>query len=93
MKVPVYTFHKGEPKCLSRGFESLRKQKVTKMRIKTYEYEKERDFALVHVHEYDPVEREYNDEGILWADVVTGTLYKPTTGECLSSTKIQLLVD
>ena len=93
MKPPTYTFHKGEPKCLSRGFESLHKAKTTKMKIRTYEYEKERDFTLIHVYEYDPIDREYVDEGIVWADVVTGTLYKTKTGECLSSTKIQLLVD
>ena len=63
------------------------------MKVKTYEYEKEREFALVLVHEYNPMSREYKEEGVFWADIVTGTLYHPKTGECLSSTQISLIVN
>ena len=62
------------------------------MKIKTVEYEKQRKFKLVDVLEFDPVFQLYEDKGQYYADVVTGTLYSPKTGECLSSTQIQLLV-
>lgn len=83
---------KGEEPCLSRGFEKLKQNMVT-MKIKTIEYEKKRKFQLIEVDEYDPVHRVYKNLGKHWADVVTGTLYNPVTGECLSSTQIKLLVD
>ena len=69
------------------------KKNLVKMKIRTHEYEKERMFALVLVHEYNPIERAYHEEGLFWADAVTGTLYDPKTGDCLTSYYMKLLVN
>ena len=92
MQRSPYVIIKGEAACLSRGFESLKTDTVT-MKIKTVEYEKKRKFKLVNVLEFDPVFELYEDKGQYYADSVTGTLYDPKTGECLSSTQIKLLVN
>lgn len=91
MEHSPYIILKGEAACLSRGFERLKKGSST-MTIKTIEYEKKRQFKLVEVEQYDPVFREYEKLGKYYADVITGTLYDPKTGECLSSTQIRLMV-
>lgn len=88
----AFVIIKGEPKCLNRGFDKLKSNMVTKT-IKTIEYEKKRKFQLVEIDEYDPVTNVYKNIGKHWADVVTGTLYDPFNGECLSSTQIRLLLD
>ena len=86
-----YIIVKGEAACLSRGFDRLRKDTCT-MTIKTIEYEKKRQFKLVEVEQYDPVFQQYEKFGTYYADAVTGTLYDPKTGVCLSSSQIQLMV-
>jgi len=83
---------KGEAACLSRGFEKL-KQNTISLKIKTADYEKKRKFQLVDVDEYDPVFNMYENKGKFYADVVTGTLYHPKTGECLSSDQIKLILE
>ena len=82
---------KGEEPCLSRGFEKL-KQNMVSLKIQTVDYIKERKFQLIDVECFDPVFSEYTPIGKFYADVVTGTLYHPKTGECLSSTQIKLIV-
>ena len=91
MKTPFVVI-KGDAQCLSRGFEYLKKDTVP-MTIKTIEYEKQRQFKLVDVIEFDPVYECYEEMGQFYADSITGTLYDPKTGECLSSTQIKLLVN
>lgn len=99
MKHSEFLVMKGEPHCLSRGFERLRnpsKGKIVEMCIQTVEYEKKRKFKLVDVDEYDMNQSSdfaYKHLGKFWADIVTGTLYHPVTGECQSSSKIKLLVE
>ena len=87
----TYVVIKGHPFCLSRGLEFLKEDTVYRF-IKTIEYTKARKFKLVKVYEYDEPFREYNDMGNYWADIVTGTLYNPKTGECMSSTQIQMVI-
>lgn len=82
---------KGQPLCLTRGFEYLKKGAIPK-KIQTIDYTKTRMFKLVDVDEYDEPFRLYTNMGRFWADAVTGTLYDPKTGECLSSDQIKLLV-
>lgn len=91
MTQPQFVIVRGSPKCLTRGFEFL-KSNTVKLKIKTIEYEKERKFKLVDVHEFDPVAQVYEPMGKYYADAVTGTLYSPKTGECLSSLQIKLMV-
>ena len=88
-----YVVVKGQPKCISKGFDRLKKNAIS-MKVRTVEYEKgkKRKFNLVDVQEYDPVSETYSELGKFWADVVTGTLYDPKTGECQSSTQISLIV-
>ena len=86
-----YVIIKGEAACLTRGFEHLKSGTVP-MKIKTIEYEKERKFKLVDILEFDPVFDLYEDKGQYYADSITGTLYDPKTGECLSSTQIKLMI-
>lgn len=99
MKHSEFLVMKGEPHCLSRGFEKLRnlsKGKIVQMSIQTAEYEKKRKFKLIEVDEYDmnqPSHLAYKNLGKFWADVVTGTLYHPVTGECQSSSQIKLIVE
>lgn len=94
MNQNTYTVVKGEAKCINRGFDTLRKNAVVK-KIRTIEYEqgKKRKFNLVNIEEFDPVFNKYTPIGQYWADVVTGTLYHPQTGECQSSVQISLIVD
>jgi hypothetical protein len=96
MKHSEYIVVKGEPFCLSRGIEKLKNGDVKKKKIKTVEYVKERKFKLVEVDVFDPTIHHnfaYKYLGKFWADIVTGTLYHPETGECLTSTQIQLIVE
>lgn len=87
-----YIVHKGTPLCLSRGFESLKSGSEWKT-IKTIDYEKQRLFKLIDITEFDAVFNVYRPLGKHWADVVTGSLYNPKTGKCLSSDQIKLLVN
>ena len=40
----------------------------------------------------DPISNEYKELGKHWADSITGSLYNPKTGECLTSTQIRMIV-
>jgi hypothetical protein len=86
---------KGHPLCLTRGLVILgnRKRKgfVVKQ-IQTIEYTKPREMKLVTVDQFDMVTNKYETLGEFYADVVTGTLYDPETGKCLSSDQISLVV-
>lgn len=86
---------KGNPCCLSRGFDSLRGKKGVEIKtVQTSAGEKmERKMKIVFVQEYDPIEREYVDLGEFWADVGTGTLYRPFDGVCMSSTLIWMVLE
>lgn len=86
-----YIVIKGEPACLSVNFHLLKQGAVHKT-VETIEGRKERKFKLIDVQEYDPIRNTYEDIGQYWADSVTGTLYKPSTGECLTSFQIRLIV-
>lgn len=90
--MPQYIVYKGTPQCLSRGFESLKTGWEVKT-IKTIDYEKKRKFKLIELTEFDPVFNVYKPLGKHWADVITGSLYNPKTGDCLSSLQIKLLVE
>ena len=94
MKHSEFVIERGQPKCLTRGFEYLKQNTVT-LKIQTIEYIKERQFRLVTVDEFDPAVKNdypYTYFGQFYADSITGTLYDPKTGQCLSSTQIKLLV-
>ena len=82
---------KGEPACLSANFHLLKEGAVTKT-VETVEGRKERKFKLIDVQQYDPIRNIYEDIGQYWADSVTGSLYKPSTGECLTSTQIKMIL-
>lgn len=86
-----YLVTKGEPACLSRDFHTLR-QKTIRKKIRTVEGIWERDFQMIDVEEFDPIYNTYSDKGKFWADVITGTLYDPETGQCLTSTQMEMLV-
>lgn len=85
---------KGRPFCLytSKSFFELAKKKdvVTKS-VVTIGYTSQRKMKLVAVDLYDEVTKKYEPLGNFYADVVTGSLYVPTTGECLSSDQISLV--
>ena len=85
---------KGNPCCLSRGFDSLRGKKGVEVKtVQTSAGEMmERPMKLVSVQEYDPVDRIYKDLGEFWSDVATGTLYRPFDGACMSSTLIWMVL-
>lgn len=82
---------KGEPACLSQGFHLLKSDSVSK-KVKTIEGVMQRNFKLIEVQQYDPIKNEYTDIGKHWADCVTGSLYHPKTGECLTSYQIKMIV-
>lgn len=82
---------KGEPACLSQGYHLLKDGSVSKT-VETIEGRKERQFKLIEVQEYDPIRNVYTELGPHWADSVTGSLYKPSTGECLTSYQIKMIV-
>lgn len=86
---------KGFPCCLSRGFDSLRGKKGLEIKkVQTLAGEvMERKMKMVFVQEYDPVERDYIDLGEFWADVTTGSLYRPFDGICMSSTMIWMVLE
>lgn len=94
MSHSLFIVIKGQEPCLTRGFESMAKSKhrhVNKV-IKTAWGPEERRFLMVDVDEFDPTFNTYESIGSYWADVITGSLYEPATGRCLSSTQISLLV-
>lgn len=82
---------KGEPACLSVNFHLLKEGAVPKT-VETIEGRKERKFKLIDVQQYDPIRNIYEDIGQFWADSVTGSLYKPDTGECLTSYQIKMIL-
>jgi len=89
--IPNYVVVKGQPACLATNFHLLKHGCVPKM-VRTIEGEMERKFKLITLHEYDPIYNIYEDVGQVWADTVTGSLYKPDTGECLTSYQIKMIV-
>jgi hypothetical protein len=82
---------KGEPACLYQGYHTLLDNKVKKT-VVTIGGTMERNFKLIDVEQYDPIKNEYNEMGKHWADCVTGSLYKPDTGECLTSYQLKMIV-
>lgn len=91
-----YLVIKGDAFCLFKGMDKLKRMKSQKKKIKTVEYVKERKFCLIDVDIFDPNKpsnQAYEYAGKFWADIVTGTLYHPETGECQSSTQIQLILE
>ena len=91
MVMPQHIIIKGQPACLSVNFHLLKEGAVRK-KVKTIEGCLERRFKLIDVHEYDPIHNVYTEVGQHWADSVTGTLYKPETGECLTSYQMRMIV-
>lgn len=85
----------GQPLCLTRGFDSLRKQKhkIIKRRVDTSFEVLERPMKMVDVEIFYPVLNRYEDMGEYWADVDTGTLYDPFDGKCMSSTSMTLILE
>jgi hypothetical protein len=81
---------KGMQPCLTRGFDKLRGKKGVEVKtVRTLAGEvMERKMKIVFVQQYDPVDRIYEDFGEFWADIDTGTLYRPFDGVCMSSTMI-----
>lgn len=93
-KTPFITI-KGNPVCLTRGFDKLRGKKgLVKKKVQTLAGEiMERPMKIVFVQEYDPVEREYKDLGDFWVDIDTGSLYSQFDGVCQSSTLIWMVME
>ena len=85
-------------KCLISGFESLHKAKkhgeATLTKIDTrHGAVVERHLLKVEVFDYDKdTAREGESIGKWLADCVTGTLYNPKTGKCLSSDQMWVRV-
>jgi hypothetical protein len=93
MKHSEFVVIKGHPFCLTRGLVGLDKAKGSVIKdIKTIEYIKPRKMKLVTVDQFDMATNEYELLGEFYADVITGTLYNPETGKCLSSDQISLIV-
>lgn len=82
---------KGEPACLSQGFHLLKDNSVYQT-IETIEGRQKRKFQLIDLIQFDPIQEVYNELGKHWADSITGSLYNPKTGECLTSTQIRMIV-
>jgi hypothetical protein len=87
----AYLVIKGEPACLSVNIHLL-KDGAVPQRVKTVAGCTERQFKMIEVQEYDPIRNIYSDLGPHWADAVTGSLYNPKTGECLTSYQIKMIV-
>jgi len=88
-----FAVSKGRPPCLytSKSFLELAKAKdVVIKNVQTIGYISPRKMKLVAVDLYDDVTKKYEPLGDFYADVVTGSLYVPTTGECMSSDQIWL---
>jgi len=95
MKKPKtsYVVIKGAPFCLTRGFDTLRSKKgAQKWTVDTTAEKLERWMKLVYVEEYDPVTEHYYEAGDFWADINTGTLYRPFDGVCMSSNYMRLVL-
>ena len=94
VKSPYVVIH-GFPLCLTRGFDSLRKQKhkIIKLRVNTSYEILERPMKMVDVEIFYPNLNRYEDMGEYWADVDTGTLYDPFNGKCLSSSYMTLILE
>jgi len=89
-----FTVAKGRPPCLYTGksFLELAKDKdVVIKNVATIGYISPRKMKLVAVDLYDEITKKYEPLGDFYADVVTGSLYVPTTGECMSSDQISLV--
>ena len=100
-----YIIEKGQAPCLWRGFESLRKKSgiVDKNTVSVYGLSPRR-MKLIPVYCYDEFAQKpknswevtghykYKYIGEYYADVVTGALFDPNTGECLSSSQLRMVV-
>ena len=74
---------------ISKGFESL--SGGTMMEVKYIGGVMPRKMKLAKVGEYWGTPTQYSSMGNLWVDCVTGTLYDPETGRCLSSDQLTLV--
>ena len=85
----------GQPLCLTRGFDSLRKKRsaIVKRRVSTGFEMLERPMKMIEVEIFYPVLNRYEEMGEYWADVDTGTLYNPYNGDCLSSSNMRLILE
>ena len=81
----------GAHMCLYKGFEGLKKGSVTKQSC-TVAGPKDRKMKLVEVEKYFATPTRYEPMGKFWADCVTGSLFDPKTGKCLSSDQIWMVV-
>ena len=84
----------GQHMCLTRGFDKLDKKagrvwKTVKSPVETFV----RPMKLVSIAMYYPVLERYEDVGEYWADVKTGTLYRPFDGKCMSSDMLEMVLD
>ena len=80
--------------CLRSGsVEGLSKGSVIR-HTETVAGKKERKMKLIDVEKYYDQETptRYEPFGTFWADCVTGTLYDPKTGKCLSSDQIWMVI-
>lgn len=90
---PYVVVH-GQPMCLTRGFDKLAKKagKVWR-KVRTPVEELDRPMKLVSVVRYYPVLQRYEDLGEYWADMQTGTLYDQFSGNCMSSSMLNLVIE
>lgn len=88
-----YIVIKGMPFCLTRGFDTLRSKKnaVQKTVFTGAEY-MDRLMKMIYVEEYDPVTNQYSEAGDFWADINTGSLYRPFDGVCMSSNYLRMVL-
>lgn len=88
-----YVVIKGSHFCLTRGFDTLRSKKGAHKKIVDTSVEKlERWMKMVYVEVYDPATEHYYEAGDFWADINTGTLYRPFDGVCMSSDYMRLVL-
>ena len=88
-----YVVIKGTPFCLTRGFDTLRvKKHATKKTVDTGFERMQRWMRMVYVEVYDPVTEHYSEAGDFWADINTGSLYRPFDGVCMSSDYMRLVL-
>ena len=90
---PYVVIH-GQPMCITRGFDKLAKKagKVWR-KVRTPVEDLIRPVKLVTVVKYYPVLQRYEDVGEYWADTVTGTLYDPFDGKCMSSSMLEMVLE
>lgn len=79
--------------CLYSGFERLRKEKdVVIKQTCTVAGPRDRKMKLIEVEKYFETPTRYQYLGNFWVDVVTGSLFHPETGKCLTSDQIWMVV-